>query len=99
MISRLSASLRGLLEIGGVLLGVHKTSPTTRNVTQLTVAGWVFLFGVPVGFLFFGPLFPLDIWAAVVLICLCFINLDTALLLISRFADEGISAVLDGETA
>jgi len=97
LISHISTIFRGLTETGGVLLGIHQVSPGTYNINQLATAGWVFLFGVPIGFLFLGPLFPITTWTTIVLTCLCIINLDSALMLISKFAEEGIKTTLDGE--
>ena len=98
MAKKVSDFFRGLAEVTGILFGI-RFKDDRMNTEQAFTAAVAFIFGVPIGMLFFGTSFSAPILAAIILGCLFMVNLYMALLTISSFAEKGVGETLYGEVA
>jgi hypothetical protein len=57
------------------LVGIRKKE-RGYNCQRIVSTGWVFLIGIPIGYIFLGTLFSIPIWASIVLVMTILCNLD-----------------------
>jgi hypothetical protein len=74
-IKGLSDITRKTINILGLLVGIKKVE-NKYCCKRLTSTGWVFLLGIPIGYIFLGASFSIVIWASIVLVTTIFCNLD-----------------------
>lgn len=91
---KVSNFARGAVIVIGTLFGVKKVEEDKFNSTGLATAGWVFMLGIPVGLVLLGPQFPMLTWLALVMCVLMLVNLDDALLLTAKFAEDGVDGLV-----
>lgn len=74
-INYISKTVRGLIRVVGNIIGIRKRDGR-YGCHRIVSTGWVFLVGIPVGFILLGPYFSISIWALTVIVLTIFCNLD-----------------------
>lgn len=77
-IRNVSMTIKSIITAGANLVGLRLIE-RRWDYTQLAIAGWCFLVGLPLGFVFLGSIFSVAAWAAIIFITLILSNLDHAL--------------------
>ena len=74
---KVSTTVKAIINFGANLIGLRFIE-RRWDYNQLIIAGWCFLVGLPLGFIFLGPAFSFIAWASTVIIVLIMSNLDYA---------------------
>lgn len=81
--NKISNVIRAVTNVGANLIGLRYIE-RRWDYSQLAITGWIFLIGLPVGFIFLGPAFSFLVWTATVIFTLIASNLDYTLESISN---------------
>lgn len=73
----ISDYIQAIIIFGANLIGL-KLVERRWDTSQLVIAGWCFLIGLPLGFVFIGTSFSFMIWASIVISVLILSNIDNS---------------------
>jgi len=74
-INSISKMIRSIIRVAGNIIGIRKRDGH-YDCHRLVSTGWIFLIGIPIGFILLGPYFSVSIWALIVIIITVLCNLD-----------------------
>lgn len=87
LINRISYIIKSTTNIGANLIGL-RCIERRWDYSQLVITGWVFLLGLPIGFIFLGTLFSFPTWTTIVTSTLILYNFSYTIETISQANKE-----------
>jgi hypothetical protein len=75
MLNSISNSTKKTLSILSVLIGIRKKG-NSYNLDRCISTSWIFISGIPIGFILMGSYFSICIWGLLILIISILCNID-----------------------